>query len=347
MQFLEQPKKLQLELSSMCNALCLGCQRTNSMNYNEVKSCIPKKQIVESKTIEELLKSKVMQSLEVLEFCGSIDEPLIHPNFFEILDIAYLINPNYSITIHTNASLRSTSDWKRLAVSLKRFKQHDVHFSIDGLEDTHSIYRQWTDYNKILRNAAAFIEAGGNAIWQYLIFPWNKHQVEIAKEKSKEIGFAKFHMRHDRSHVSNDGLEMIIRMKQENYTGPGKPKPKDYSEKELLPIECNSLKNKMYFLSYDSRLWPCCFLPNGFYMGEPTPSHLNDRLYKNYGHDFNDLTKYSADEIVMHRFYKNDLVESFGAKISTSMCGKISRCADTCTIKELVNNPIGKVTELK
>lgn len=346
MQFLPQPKKLQLELSSMCNALCLGCQRTNSMNYNEVKSCIPKKQIVEIKTVRKLLESNLMRNLEVLEFCGSIDEPLIHPHFFDILDVAYDINPNYSITIHTNASLRSVTDWKKLATSLQRFKQHDVHFSIDGLEDTHKIYRQWTDYNKILKNAKAFIDAGGFAIWQYLIFPWNNHQVEQAKDISQQLGFKKFHKRHDRSHVSQDGLDMIMRMKRENYTGPGKAKPKDYSKKELLPIECNSIKNNMYFLSYDSRLWPCCFLPNGFYMGEPTPSHLTERLYKNYGKDFNDLTKHSPDDIVQHRFYNNDLIESFSAKISTSMCGKISRCADTCTIKELAVNPIGKVTEL-
>jgi hypothetical protein len=347
MHFLLHPKKLQLELSSMCNALCLGCQRTNSMNYNEVKSCIPKKQIVEPSTIENLLNSDIMSKLEVLEFCGTIDEPLIHPNFFEILDIAYEINPNYAITIHTNASLRSEEDWKKLATSLKRFKTHDVHFSIDGLEDTHSIYRQWTDYNKIIKNAIAFISEGGTAIWQYLIFPWNESQVIEAKNISQQLGFAKFHKRHDRSHVSQDGLDMIMRMKRENYTGLGKSKPKDYSEKELLPIECNSLKNNMYFLSYDSRLWPCCFLSNGFYMAEPSPSFLNKRIYENYGHDFNDLTKHNADEIVKSNFYSNDLIDSFENTISEGPCGKITRCADTCTVKQLQINPIGKVEEIK
>ena len=82
MHFLENPTKLQLEISSMCNALCLGCQRTNSKNYNEVKSCIPKKQIVEVETVKNLLSSDSMSSLTTLEFCGSIDEPLIHPQIF-------------------------------------------------------------------------------------------------------------------------------------------------------------------------------------------------------------------------------------------------------------------------
>ena len=347
MHFLEKPKKLQAELSSMCNALCLGCQRTNTMNYNEVKSCIPKKQIVEVKTFEKLIKSDTMSSLEILEFCGTIDEPLIHPQFFEILDVAYAVNPNYNITIHTNASLRSEEDWKKLAISLKRFKYHDVHFSIDGLEDTHSIYRQWTDYNKIIRNAKSFIQNGGNAIWQFLIFPWNEHQVDEAKNISQDLGFKKFHKRHDRSHVSQDGLEFIQRLKKEDYRGFGKPKIRDYTEKELLKIDCNSIKNEMYFLSYDSRLWPCCFLSNGFYMAEPTPSFLTERMYKNYGKDFNDLTKHSADTIIKNKFYSNDLIKSFDNKISTGPCGKITRCADTCTVKQLAVNPIGKVEELK
>ena len=346
MHFLEHPKKLQLELSSMCNALCLGCQRTNSKNYNEVKSCIPKKQIVEVTTIKNLLTSDAMSTLETLEFCGSIDEPLIHPNFFEILDVAYNVNPNYNITIHTNASLRSTSDWIKLAHSLLRFKKHDVHFSIDGLEDTHSIYRQWTDYNKILKNASSFINAGGTAIWQYLIFPWNKHQVLDAKQKSEELGFDKFHKRHDRSHVSDDGLEMILEMKQQNKKSIGGHNYKDYSMKENLRIECNSIKNSMYFLSYDSKLWPCCFIPNGRYMAEPVPTFLKNRLDDNYNSNFNDLTKHSADDIIKHRFFSSDLIDSFDNKIDTSVCGKLTRCVDTCTVKELAVNPIGKVERI-
>ena len=346
MHFLENPTKLQLEISSMCNALCLGCQRTNSKNYNEVKSCIPKKQIVEVETVKNLLSSDSMSSLTTLEFCGSIDEPLIHPQIFEILDVAYSINPNYNITIHTNASLRSVDDWKQLATVLQKFKSHDVHFSIDGLEDTHAIYRQWTDYNKILKNASAFIQAGGNAIWQYLIFPWNEHQVQDAKNKSDELGFNKFHKRHDRSHVSADGLEMIQSMKQQNKKSTGGYNPKDYSVTEMLEINCNSIKNNMYFLSYDSKLWPCCFIPNGRYMAEPVPSFLKQRLDDNYGADFNDLTKHTADDIIKHRFFSADLIDSFDNKIDTSICGKLTRCVDTCTVKELAVNPIGKVERI-
>ena len=101
----------------------------------------------------------------------------------------------------------------------------------------------------------------------------------------------------------------------------------------------------MYFLSCDSKLWPCCFIPNGFYADQTYRNYLHERMYKNYDEDFNDLTKFSADEIVNHNFYKNDLVTSCNNKVGTGCTDKITRCADTCTIEQLKKVPIGKIKE--
>ena len=84
-EFLLKPKLLQIELSSFCNALCLGCHRTNTKNYNSIRPSIPKNKIVSVETFTKLLNSNIMASLEELEFCGTIDEPTMHPNFLEIL----------------------------------------------------------------------------------------------------------------------------------------------------------------------------------------------------------------------------------------------------------------------
>ena len=56
-EFLLKPKLLQIELSSFCNALCLGCHRTNTKNYNSVRSSIPKNKIVSVETFTKLLYS--------------------------------------------------------------------------------------------------------------------------------------------------------------------------------------------------------------------------------------------------------------------------------------------------
>ena len=52
-----------------------------------------------------------------------------------------------------------------------------------------------------------FICVGGNAHWQYIIFLWNKHQVEKARNKSNILGFKDFNTRNDRSGVSEEGLD--------------------------------------------------------------------------------------------------------------------------------------------
>ena len=44
--YLMNPTKLQLEISSMCNALCYGCARTESANFNTKRPLIPDKKIL-------------------------------------------------------------------------------------------------------------------------------------------------------------------------------------------------------------------------------------------------------------------------------------------------------------
>ncbi len=350
-EFLLKPKLLQIELSSFCNALCLGCHRTNTKNYNSIRPSIPKNKIVSVETFTKLLNSNIMASLEELEFCGTIDEPTMHPNFLEILHTVQN-KKKYRITIHTNGSTRDPNYWKKLAEVCKLYPEHLVLFNIDGLEDTNHIYRQYTNFNKIIENAKAFIDAGGETQWQFIIFPWNKHQIQEASKLSNQLGFDRFVTRHDSSHITNDSalggneaLEDILEKKKLNIKMAGPGDPVDYSEVQNRKIECNSLSKSMYFVSCDSKLWPCCFIPNGFYLASTFSNYLHERMYKNYDENFNDLTKFSADEIVNHAFYKNDLVTSFNNKVGTGCTDKISRCADTCTVNQLKKIPIGKVKE--
>lgn len=348
------PKKLQLEISSMCNALCLGCVRTDTVNFNQSKPFISKKNIVEISTIVKLLSSASMSTIETLEFCGTIDEPLMHPDFFEILESAFDINPNYKIIIHTNASIRSTKDWTRLATILNKFTTpHRVSFSIDGIGKTHEFYRQFTNYEKILENAQAFIDAGGNAVWQFLIFPWNKHQVDEASKISEQMKFNGFITRIDRSVVTGIGEDQIRKLKNKNnVTVMHDMSLTDlllsYTEINPVEISCETQKENQYFVSYDSRLWPCCFIHNGFFQVSKTKTDfLRQRLFDNYGEDFNDMTIKTIDEIVNSNFFKNDLVESWSNDVSTGPCGKITRCAETCNVEKLKVLPIGKHKTLR
>ena len=112
--YIPVPDKIQFEISSMCNALCLGCVRTDTRTFNNPKSKVPKKQLVSIETVVELLTSKPMSTVTNIEFCGTIDEPMMHPDFLEMLEAINNINPGfYRVVIHTNAGVRSTDDWTR------------------------------------------------------------------------------------------------------------------------------------------------------------------------------------------------------------------------------------------
>ena len=62
-------------------------------------------------------------------------------------------------------------------------------FSIDGLKNTNELYRRKLEWEKLMRNASAFIEAGGVAYWDMLVFKHNEHQIEEVRQLAKNMGF--------------------------------------------------------------------------------------------------------------------------------------------------------------
>lgn len=348
MMYLSEPTKLQFELSTMCNALCLGCVRTDAFNFNDKKYIIPDKQYIKLDVLKKIVLDPKFKSLIELEFCGTIDDPLMHPDFLEFLDWASSVG-EYNILIHTNGSLRNKSYWTSLANILKKHRKHIVKFSIDGLEDTNHLYRQNTTWSKIMENAETFINAGGMASWQYLIFPWNEQQIMKAKELSVKMGFFEFMSRHDRSIVTGLGLEKIKFAKTRSGTGGNTFTKIDkinqsLSEAVKNEIECNNQIRKMFFIGYDARLWPCCFLHNGrINLDEGKVEILNKRLFEAYGdYHWNDCNVHSISEILDHPFYKNDLVSSWKSQEhGFKTTDRIHRCTEVCNIKKLEILPIG------
>lgn len=355
MKYLNRIDKIQFELSNLCNALCLGCVRTDDTNFNNVKHTIPKKRIILTKnTYLNILQDDYVKNAKILEFCGTIDEPTIHPHFLELMEIS-LEYFNKKIFIHTNGSTKNKNFWANLANILKKFPEHRVQFSIDGLQDTNSIYRQNTNFEKIIENATIFIENGGNAIWQFLIFNWNKHQIQEAKELSKKIGFKNFITRHDRSYLQKYQNKLdIYNIKTENKSYMDSKLStthlkndfnniiQSYKEKQKQPILCNNRKHYMFFISYDSRLWPCCFIPNNLLAKNYSKrKFLYNKIFKNYKLDFNDLTKKTFSEIVNHSFYQHDLVASWNNNVGLNRLDKIHRCVDVCSKKNIEKLPIG------
>jgi hypothetical protein len=88
--------------------------------------------------------------------------------------------------IATNGGAKDDSFWAELGGTKVK-----IIFGIDGLEDTHHMYRG-TDFNKVIHNMSVFIENGGNAEWQFIIFNYNQHQIEQASLMGKKLGCSRF-----------------------------------------------------------------------------------------------------------------------------------------------------------
>lgn len=180
-------KRLHMETSSVCNAACPMCAREIDTSFNKDTDAV-------SLSLEQVkfrFSDSFIKNLESMYMCGNYGDPAAAPECIEIFKYFREVNPNISLGIHSNGSLRNKKWWSDLGEVLSRENDY-CFFSVDGLKDTNHIYRINTDFDKIIENANAFIKAGGKAHWEYLVFEHNEHQVEEAKKLAESLGFVNF-----------------------------------------------------------------------------------------------------------------------------------------------------------
>lgn len=184
----DQIRQMHIELSSRCNAACPGCPRNVMGGYTV--PWIDKKEwnITDFKKI---FPEELIARCRFILFCGNYGDPGTNKDLVEILKYVKSCNWEGMVRVHTNGGMRTPKFWASVAEVLNP-NRDSVIWSIDGLEDTNHIYRRLVDWKKLKANFTAYIEAGGNATWEYLVFGHNQHQVEQAKQLSEEWGFSAF-----------------------------------------------------------------------------------------------------------------------------------------------------------
>lgn len=181
---LSDVNSLFLEITSHCNIKCPQCSRTS--HDGELASFV-KLQHWDLDVIVPKLQLDQLTNLKFIKLEGDNGDALMHPEIDRLLDMLIAIPSQPNIKILTNGSLRSTTWWRNLGEKYQG--RLIVQFSIDGLEDTHSLYRIGADYNKTIENAKAFISSGGEATQRCLIFDHNRHQMEQIAQSARDIGF--------------------------------------------------------------------------------------------------------------------------------------------------------------
>jgi MoaA/NifB/PqqE/SkfB family radical SAM enzyme len=247
-------KWLHVEASTRCNAWCPSCPR--NQNGFELKPGLILTDLPTARLKEILLD---LPKLNGIQFCGNYGDPVIADNFLDLIDAS--IGKTDKIQIHTNGSLRNTQWWENLATQLKRFKLHDVWFGIDGLKGTHEIYRQATDYDKIIKNATAFINAGGHATWQFIPFKHNENEIKSCIKISQQLGFKKFKI--VKSFRSEQTSARHWKTGKEFLLEPADIYVHNWALKEknqVLEKDCMHLSQPSVYLSATGTVSPCCYL---------------------------------------------------------------------------------------
>ncbi len=182
----DQLERIHVELSSACNAACPSCPRNVDGGYT-IPWLTPKTMSLDD--FKTIFSAEVLQQIKFFLMCGNYGDPIYCKDLPDILNYIRTFNPSIVTKIHTNGGIRNTSWWEQLAKSNSNIH---VVFSIDGLSDTNHIYRRNVVWDRVVENAQSFIDAGGVAIWEFLVFAHNEHQMEDAKRISETMGFKDF-----------------------------------------------------------------------------------------------------------------------------------------------------------
>lgn len=180
-------RTVHLEITDKCNAACPMCAR--NINGGEDNPQLPGTEL-SIDDIKQIFRPEFVKQLDRMYMCGNYGDPIAARDTLETFQYFREHNDKINLSMHTNGSAKRPDWWRQLAYALG--SKGYVVFSIDGLEDTNHLYRQNTVWSKIMENAQAFIDAGGRARWDYIVFAHNEHQVEEAEALANKMGFERF-----------------------------------------------------------------------------------------------------------------------------------------------------------
>ena len=276
-------RTVHLEITQLCQAACPMCDR----NENGGKD---NKHITNSElSLEDCMKifsPDFIQQLNTMYMCGNLGDPIIAKDTLEVFRYFRKHNPNMWLSMNTNAGARDAEWWTELA------KIYDnkgaVIFSVDGLADTNHLYRQNVKWSIVENSMRSFINAGGKARWDYIIFEHNQHQVEQAEQLANHWGCEKFIKKKTARFFStarNTGKEEHQAQNRKGAETILLRKPKEEFQNRILSkeqelinlhgsmtkyydtcsIECKVASEGNIFITAEGLLMPCCWTAGRMY----------------------------------------------------------------------------------
>lgn len=329
-------KKIHLEITNNCQASCPMCAR----NVNGgLPNPLIKIQNWSLNDFKHIMNNEVFSQIENYYFCGNFGDPILNNDLLDMCKYSKEIAPSVHLAIHTNGGARNTEWWEELAKSLPL--NHRVVFALDGMQDTHSIYRIGTSFDKVIENAKSFIDAGGNAEWVFIRFKHNEHQVDDARQLSKNLGFSKFTLKNSSRFIGEPKISVLD--KHGNFTHhiePASDTPMKFIDKKMIDsfseiaeksvIDCKVLQEKEIYIDAYKKLYPCCHtasIPYIYRKQENISAAIDQMLIQH-----NEMIEKLGNTNIMERSI-SEIIESESYQTVWDYFWKIKKlliCARTC-----------------
>ncbi len=279
---LEDIKTIHLEVTQNCQAACPMCDR--NMNGEGINPHINLDEL-SLQDCKDIFPSSFIKQLNTMYMCGNLGDPIVAKDTLEIFKYFREHNEKMWLSMNTNGGAKNEQWWKELAQVYGRMGA--VIFSVDGLKDTNHIYRQNVVWDNVERNMRAFINAGGRARWDFLIFEHNQHQVEEAEALANKWGVEKFMKKKTGRFIdtnSNKKEKHQAKSRKGKDTAELKKPKEKYQNKALTkqeailkkygtmdayydaaPIICKVKKENSLFITAEGLALPCCWTAGRMY----------------------------------------------------------------------------------
>ena len=337
-----------LEITQKCQAACPTCDRNENGGVDNKHITNAELSIDDCTNI---FQPDFIKQLKTMYMCGNLGDPIVARDTLEVFDLFRSNNDTMWLSMNTNAGAKSTDWWRELAGIIGR--KGAVIFSVDGLKDTNHLYRQNVVWDNVERNMRAFVEAGGRARWDFIIFGHNEHQVEEAEALAEAWGVERFqkkksarfftagserkevHQARNRKGEQTQAIAEPTKKENKNIALEKTAEIKktygsmmDYYNK--CNINCKAIEKKEIFVTAEGLLMPCCWVAGRMYKWwhkDYRVEQIWDHIDRSGGKDGIDIINNDLKQ-VMNGNLLQDIQQSW--KLPSIEQGKLGVCAMKC-----------------